>query len=173
MYRHVLVTLDGSEASEAVLAQAARLADGAAAKITLLAVSGLPQAVSEAPGPRIVAGAPASGAAVSLPEPRVFEDRGQAIERSTDELREYLEAKAAKLRAAGIEVETRVAFGDPVEEILAAAREQDIDLIMMATHGRTGLARVIFGSVAARVVGSGVRPVLLVRPHGLSSSDRT
>src|SRR3989304_3374166 len=61
MYRHVLVTLDGSEASEAVLAQAARLADGAAAKITLLAVSGLPQAVSEAPGPRSVAGAPARG----------------------------------------------------------------------------------------------------------------
>ncbi len=59
--------------------------------------------------------------------------------------------------------------GSPVlvEEILSAARDVNADLIMMATHGHSALAQVVFGSVASRVVGSGVRPVLLVRPREL------
>jgi nucleotide-binding universal stress UspA family protein len=60
-----------------------------------------------------------------------------------------------------------VRFGETVEEILAAARESDAEVIMMATHGHSALAQVVFGSVASRVVGSGVRPVLLVRPREL------
>jgi nucleotide-binding universal stress UspA family protein len=68
-------------------------------------------------------------------------------------------------------VETDVRFGDPAEEILAAAKAHQVDVIAMATHGRTGLAQVVFGSIAARVVGSGVRPVLLVRPERLEGSS--
>jgi nucleotide-binding universal stress UspA family protein len=83
----------------------------------------------------------------------------------------YLEGKAVELRAKGADVKVAVVFGEPVEEILAAAREKDVDLIMMATHGRSALARVIFGSVASRVVGSGVRPVLMVRPRELKGGE--
>jgi nucleotide-binding universal stress UspA family protein len=67
-----------------------------------------------------------------------------------------------------VDVDTEVAMGDPVEEILRAARTSGVDLLVMATHGRTGLGRVMFGSVASRVVSSGVKPVLLVRPATLA-----
>jgi nucleotide-binding universal stress UspA family protein len=60
-----------------------------------------------------------------------------------------------------------VQFGNPAERIVSYARRPEIDLIVMATHGRTGLRTVIFGSVAGRVLFSGARPVLLVRPGKL------
>jgi nucleotide-binding universal stress UspA family protein len=56
---------------------------------------------------------------------------------------------------------------DLAKRILAAAKATDPEVIMMATHGHSALAQVIFGSVAGRVVGSGVKPVLLVRPKEL------
>jgi nucleotide-binding universal stress UspA family protein len=96
-----------------------------------------------------------------------MESRTQAYDRARDQLTTYLEACATGPRAAGQEVDVVVRFGEPVEEILAVAREKDVDVIMMATHGHSALAQVIFGSVASRVVGSGVRPVLLVRPKDL------
>jgi nucleotide-binding universal stress UspA family protein len=96
-----------------------------------------------------------------------YEDRGQAIERVKDERRTYLAGRATGLRNSGADVDLEVAFGDPAEEILRIAASRDVDLIVMATHGRTGLAQTVFGSVAARVVGSGIRPVLLVRPDRL------
>jgi len=81
----------------------------------------------------------------------------------------YLEGCAKPLREAGLEVHLDVRIGDPVEEILSAAKDADADVIMMATHGHSALVQVVFGSVASRVVGSGVRPVLLVRPRELRS----
>ncbi len=71
----------------------------------------------------------------------------------------------AGLPLQGIIVEKAVRIGDATEEIIKYAREQNVDLIMMATHGRTGLRRAISGSVADRVVTSGAAPVLLVRPE--------
>jgi nucleotide-binding universal stress UspA family protein len=89
------------------------------------------------------------------------------IARVKDEVQAYLSEKAAPLRESGIDAGTEVALGDPVEEILRVAGARGADVIVMSTHGRTGLAQAVFGSVAARVVGSGVRPVLLVRPTRL------
>jgi len=105
-----------------------------------------------------------------VPPPRVVEDKGQALDRVRQELNDYLEEKSVVLKHLGCQVETEVRFGDAAEEILAAAKAHQVDLIAMATHGRTGLAQVIFGSVAARVLGSGIRPVLLVRPESLRGS---
>jgi nucleotide-binding universal stress UspA family protein len=96
-----------------------------------------------------------------------MESRTQAYDRARDQATAYLEACAVPLRAAGLDVGVEVRFGDAVEEILAAAKERGVDVIMMATHGHSALAQVIFGSVAGRVVGSGVKPVLLVRPRNL------
>jgi len=59
-------------------------------------------------------------------------------------------------------VESAVAFGDPAREILDYAMHAGIDVIVMGTHGRTGLARVLLGSVAQRVVGAAHCPVLTV-----------
>lgn len=170
MYRHVMVTLDGSQTSEAVLPAVEHLVEGKKMRITLLTVAEVPEATAETPQPRVVASSPAPGGVATLPAPRIYEDRTQALERIRDELQRYLDARAQQLRESGIQVDAVVAFGEPAEEILATARAREVDLIAMATHGRTGLAQVVFGSVAARVVGSGMRPVLLVRPDRLSGS---
>lgn len=73
-----------------------------------------------------------------------------------------LERYAEDLRERGIEVSTRVELGDPVEDILAVAHEIDAAMIVMGTHGRTGLAHLLIGSVAEKVMRKSRRPVLTV-----------
>lgn len=170
MCRRVLVTLDGSRTSRAILPEVERLEPGTS--VTLVTVGGNPKATSEAPHSLYTGGAPVPGGVVAVPEARTMETRTQAYERAREQLTAYLEACAIPLRAAGLNVQTIVRFGDAVEEILAAARETDAEVIMMATHGHSALAQVIFGSVASRVLGSGVRPVLLVRPENLRGNGR-
>jgi nucleotide-binding universal stress UspA family protein len=95
------------------------------------------------------------------------ESATQATARVAEEGRLFLAGKAAPFDQAGIRFETAVRFGDAADEIVRYARENSIDVVVMATHGQTGLARLVFGSVASRVLASGVCPVLLVRPAGL------
>lgn len=61
--------------------------------------------------------------------------------------------------------ETGVVIGDPSEDILKFAQNEGIDLIVMGTHGRKGLERTVFGSVAERVVRGAPCPVLTINPH--------
>ena len=68
--------------------------------------------------------------------------------------------------SAGRKVVRAVVEGSPREEIVRYARTQEIDLIVLATHGRSGLAHVILGSVAESVVRTAPCPVLTVRPEG-------
>ena len=168
MFRRVLVTLDGSSFSEAVLPDAARLLGGTEAEVHLLTVAEEPRATAARPeGEPLTVGVPAPGGVVRMKAAPTVETKAQAIGRITDELRQFLIAEGIPLEKAGIQVRTAVRFGEPAEEILQYASVHRIDLIMMATHGHTGLARLVFGSVASRVVASGVCPVLLVRPDGL------
>lgn len=69
------------------------------------------------------------------------------------------------LGTTAVAYETVVTSGDPASEIVRAVREQNADLVMMATHGRMGLSHLILGSVAERVVRESPRPVLTVRGH--------
>jgi len=175
MYRKVLVTLDGSDLSEAVLSDVERLIAGTETQVTLLRAVEQPEVPSErvagsvleaAGDPSVRFGMPPS--VMGPPTVRNEEKREQAFERVEHELKAYLEEKAQGLRAKGAKVETAVLFGDdPAETILDYARKHDVDLIMMATHGRTGLARLVLGSVAGRVLKSGLKPVLVVRPGKL------
>jgi len=64
-----------------------------------------------------------------------------------------------------VTVEPHVRVGSPAEEIVKAARDTHADLIVIATHGRGGLSRVLFGSVTERVVRHAPCPVLTVRPE--------
>lgn len=66
-------------------------------------------------------------------------------------------------RLPGIDVKGEVTTGDPSEEILRVAEYEHADIIIMATHGRTGIDRFLFGSVAEKVVKSAPVPVLTVR----------
>jgi nucleotide-binding universal stress UspA family protein len=87
----------------------------------------------------------------------------------TDRLRiheEIATRAAGALRAAGLAAEPRVLHGDPREVIVDCARAEGVGLVVMGSHGRTGLARLLLGSVAAYVVSHAPCDVLVVRlPH--------
>jgi nucleotide-binding universal stress UspA family protein len=74
-----------------------------------------------------------------------------------------LEARAEQLRRSGIKTTGRVQFGAPHEEIVRTAEEEHAGMIVMGTHGRSGLNRVLLGSVAERVIRLAPCPVLTVR----------
>lgn len=76
----------------------------------------------------------------------------------------HLERLAARAKRAGVRVSRRLVEGAPVaEQIVRAARALRADVIVMGTHGRTGVARAVLGSVASRVVATASCPVLTVR----------
>ncbi len=168
MFKRVLVTLDGSSLSESVLPEAARLLRGTEAEIHLLTVTAEPHGTSIRPeAERLTVGVPAPGGIVQTKAAPAAETKAQAIDRVTDELRDFLIAEAVPFERVGIRYHTAVSFGEPGEQIVRYAQKEKVDLVMMATHGHTGLARLVFGSVASQVVASGVCPVMLVRPAAL------
>ena len=174
MYRHILATLDGSALSEAVLPEVEKLAAGTPLRVTLLAVAEDPSPISSAPSvvPERLIHATGSLQEAALQEIDVHregETHEQAIQRVETELKDYLEEQAARLRQKGIETACEVAMGDPVEVIVERARIDGVDAIAMASHGRTGLSQLLFGSVAAQVIERAGRPVIVVRPDALTS----
>lgn len=144
VYRTILVPLDGSLLAEAALDHAQMLA--AATGASLLLVS-----VAYAFNDSIVAGR--------------FEIKGRVEvlrEHERKRLTAYLSDVAHEIEEAGITVRTQLSEGDPAEEILRAGSLAGADLIVMSTHGRSGLERLWLGSVAMRVAHTAQLPVLLV-----------
>lgn len=84
-----------------------------------------------------------------------------------------LEAQSDKVRRLGIQVHPILREGHPFREILNVAGEISADLIVLGTHGRTGLPHVLLGSVAERVVRKASCPVFTVRPKALISEKKT
>jgi len=78
----------------------------------------------------------------------------------------YLEGKREELQAKGLKVTMEIAYGPPAEAVLSYAADEEIDLIAMSTHGRSGISRWVFGSVADKVLHGTSRPLLLVRADG-------
>jgi nucleotide-binding universal stress UspA family protein len=168
MYGRILVTLDGSPLSEEVLGRVEELVVDTDASVTLLTVAERPHETPiERAKIRIPSAMVRTGPAETKIEPHLAETADQALARIEDEVLSGLAEKARAMRARGVEVEMAVRFGDPAQEIITYARAHALDAIAMATHGRTGLGRMIFGSVAGRILESGVKPVLLVRPGRL------
>ena len=170
----ILATIDGSPASLAIIPALTKLAAGLEGKITLLTVVTLPAGTQKRPValPRATV-----GGGMSLPggitnptiikpdEPDWAETEEQAAERVISEAHEYLESAAQPLRDKGLSVGVEVLVdADSAKAIIGFARQHGIDLIAMATHGRSGLSELVQGSVAAAVVRSGAAPVMLVRP---------
>jgi nucleotide-binding universal stress UspA family protein len=94
---------------------------------------------------------------------RVVEPEGRGKETPLSIVREEVEEAAAKVRKAGVEAGVVADRGEPVAEILKAARFHGADLIAMATHGRTGLSRLFGGSVTERILREAEVPMLIVR----------
>ena len=173
----ILATFDGSVLSESILPQLDTLSALPDAEFVLLRVGNLPhsQLMAE-PGAPAVGAAPAgggtSGVVVNLPPTQYAETKEQAVERVDAELHDYLRAIKQRLPA-GVACRDEVVLDDqPQSAIVRFAITEDPDLIVMATHGHTGLLRVLFGDVAESVVRSGVAPVLLVHPQKIAQSRR-
>lgn len=167
----VLVPLDGSRLSEAILPRVAAFAArlGAEVELLVVALAGRvrPTPLTYAVRETIPAGT-ATGSHLNVPllgeiVPPPAETREQAVERVESELADYLQARIDAIP--GAVVTTRVLFADdPGEAIIAHAREEQVDVIAMATHGRAGISHLLAGSVTERVIRSGVAPVLTIRP---------
>jgi nucleotide-binding universal stress UspA family protein len=142
--KHVMIPLDGSEMAEQSLPVAQRLAQTFGARISLVRVSAWTAVTFP----------------YDLPENYVFYPQLDAIWEEAAKI--YLEQKKAKIE--GIAIEAAVMRGDAAENLLEFVRQQAVDLVVMTTHARTGLARAALGSVADRML-QATAPVLLVRPE--------
>jgi len=165
----ILVPLDGSSFSEAILGTVARLAQPLGARVELLLVADpalMPARLR--PGAHVMVGAGSGNGGAAGPLRRalsapagtiVLPDPGQ-LETA---LEDYLAFCAEQLP--GVETSLTVDVADdPAGVIVARARQTHADLIAMATHGRGGAQRLLVGSVCKRVIRSGVAPVVVLRP---------
>jgi nucleotide-binding universal stress UspA family protein len=147
MERRILVPLDGSALAEAILPHAVLVARYTRRTLTLLRVAVSPLMIDPLPGVM----------------PRNNLEAAQA-----EEAQCYLAAVAERLADTHLPIECIVLVGDPATAIIEYAMQHaDGLLIAMATHGRTGARRWVFGSVAERVLHTTPVPLLLVRPPGL------
>lgn len=153
MFHRILVCLDGSGSAEQILAHAREQALAFGAELVLLQV--VPQPVAFAPGIPGTVSVPAQTDAIMI------EVAKQASSRAKD----YLEELAAPLRERGLRVETVSIIGRAGDTIVDYAAKNNIGLIAIATHGRSGLGRAVFGSVADQVVRESGLPILLIRPQ--------
>jgi nucleotide-binding universal stress UspA family protein len=156
MYERILVPLDGSELAEQALPYAREMATKFKSHLTLLrAISTSDEALRE------VAAEPT---AVTAPELTVGVARSMH-ESQADAARTYLRGIAETFDGSGIEVETELAEGDPEYVIETQAKELNASLIVMASHGRSGLSRLLHGSIADEIVRSSTVPIMLIRAH--------
>lgn len=150
MYRNILVPLDGSDLAECSLAHAKTIAKGCnAAGLILL---------------RVVE--PLSGQYATALIEAGDEARVKMEYEQTREARDYVSCLERDLKEEGFTARGMITDGVASEEILDCGRKYEVDLIVMSTHGRSGISRFFFGSVAEKVSRHSPIPVLLVSPAG-------
>lgn len=173
MYEKIIVPLDGSELAEAVLPWVERLAQQSGAELILTTVTELPErryGVETRPG---FALNPTAELAVSPPDSIPVgpvpvegghrEYAEQAMEHIEMELKSYLSKIQERLSTLPVRSQGVVLWGKPAESIVDFAVHSGADMIAMATHGRSGVGRWVYGSVADKVLRGATMPVLLVR----------
>jgi nucleotide-binding universal stress UspA family protein len=143
-YKKILVCLDGSALAEAALPHAQLLASDESAEILLLRVSVNP------------------AAEFSFSDPSIADNLIQDMEAET---LAYMQSARRKLQKAGFRTSFLICQGAIAETILHVAVENQADVIVMSTHGRSGIKRWLLGSVADRVVTHSKIPVMLIRPQ--------
>lgn len=136
MFERILVPLDGSPTAEAALSLIDPLLHLKNAAVHLLTVVPV----------NVVEGTPLDGGAIRV--------AGQAA-------RIYADGKVARLRQAGVEAACHVRYGAAADEILKFSAAGDTQLIALTTHGRSGISRLMMGSVAERVLRSSGAPILV------------
>lgn len=145
MYKKILVPLDGSSRAEAIVPHVESIARSYGASVVFLQVL--------EPDPILVGPYDAQALVMST------EDAKERLA----EIDGYLAGWEGEFREKSIEAKRIVARGPVVSNIIDVAERENVDLIAMASHGRGGLSRVFYGSVAAGVLQRIERPLLLVR----------
>jgi nucleotide-binding universal stress UspA family protein len=147
--REILLPLDGSPLAEAALEPAAALARLWDAEVSLVQI--VP--------PVVLATDPA------LPFPTGYNERLTAMRRKSAE--DYIRDVAERLREQGVKASgIAVLGGGAAERLLDLARPERVGLVVIATHGRGGVRRLVLGSVADKLVRAAEVPVLVTRPKG-------
>ena len=155
MYQKVLVPLDGSKLAECVVEHVKSIATGCQVPTVVLL--------------RVVE--PFSPPTYFNLRHEMDEDTYRdAKETAEAQAKNYLSEMAERLKAEGIAVEKDMAYGLPADEILNYAEQKQVDLIIMSTHGRSGISRWFSGSVSEKVVRQSLIPVLIVTPRGCRKS---
>jgi nucleotide-binding universal stress UspA family protein len=153
VYAHLLVALDGSPAAEHALEHAEAIAKAFGSTVTLFRATATAEALM----------VQTAGAGQTVGDIGPLIDPTPILEAEREEAVSYLNGVAARLKQYNLTVLTEHFEGPPAEEIVERARALDVSLILMTTHGRSGLARVVFGSVADSVLRHADCPVLLIR----------
>jgi nucleotide-binding universal stress UspA family protein len=146
MFARLLVPLDGSELAERALVPAFALAKKFQSEVLLLRVS---------TAETVTTGLPALA-------PHIYELGHVGVRREEEQAEAYLNTVRTRWMGSGVTIHIEALWGAPPEMIVAAANDQQIDLIVMSTHGRSGVERLIYGSVAEAVIRGVHMPVLLV-----------
>ena len=150
MIRHILVPTDFSEYANDAVDYAIELAKTLQARLTLLYVPYLsPLMVGEVP-------------------PSVFNETLQEMETWAQQ---QMQASLERAQRAGIQSESAIVAGVPFQTIIETVQSRNVDLIVMGTHGRTGLTHVLMGSVAEKVVRLAPCPVLVTRGTAEAASS--
>ncbi len=149
MYKKILAPLDGSELAECSLEHVKAIANGCS----------VPEVVLFRVVEPISAQVTAALAETGGDWYTEIENQNRA------EADEYITETAKRLKN-GITAQTALGYGNPAEEILKYAKKNHVDLIVMTTHGRSGISRWVFGSTADRILRHSPVPVLIIAPTG-------
>jgi nucleotide-binding universal stress UspA family protein len=143
MYKTILVPLDGSKRAERILKHVEALAHSFNARVIFLQVVTAPNIVGY------------DESAILLYH--------HNLEALTKQAESYLSSLKGEFREKGIEAKICVVGGPVVEQVISCALRENVDLVAMCSHGRTGMARVFYGSVTAGVLNLIDRPLLIIR----------
>ena len=142
MYRKILVPLDGSARAEKILPHVEGLARNAPCEVRLL------QVVEPI---------------VEVNSIDLFVPDGEQFKSAMKVAQSYVDSVVQRLRARGLSADGWAISGGVIDTVCKVAEQEEVDLIAMASHGRTGAARVFYGSVASGVLHRIDRPLLIIR----------
>jgi nucleotide-binding universal stress UspA family protein len=148
MYRHILIATDGSALAEKAVSHGLSLAKSVGAKVTALIVEA-PFNVNDVPDSKV-------------------RPMSEAIEQHSEHTRQHADrvlsqvADAAKAADVACEI-VQIEHGQPYQAIITAAKDNDCDVIVMASHGRSGISALLLGSVTHKVLTHTKIPVLVCR----------
>lgn len=166
----VLVPLDGSVFSHQVIPYVTGLLRPDTHALTVLRVAPVPEGYASIPPRPMAVDTWTSAGDLRGEEPPVY--YSQVYEGAVANLEDELLNSARQLNSAGFDVTPEVRFGDPASEIVAVVDEGGFDLVVMATHGRSGVVRLLLGSVAGEVLKRVHVPVMMVRPVPEGAGER-